>query len=159
MRVFLLPLAAFLSACTLTLYPEGLSVTYRVDFGGEILRFEPDRGRGATYFVGEEGRFFLTLDRPGWVSLVVQDPDGYTYELDRFHLSRGTHVLPPGPYRYTLTPPRGLHRVRAVYTQSPPSSRVRLEGRYTDWDARLRLYVEASGARAYDVAETYFYVR
>lgn len=104
-------------------------------------------------------RFFLTLDRPGWVSLVVQDPDGYTYELDRFHLSRGTHVLPPGPYRYTLTPPRGLHRVRAVYTQSPPSGRVRLEGRYTDWDARLRLYVEASGARAYDVAETYFYVR
>lgn len=65
----------------------------------------------------------------GGESLVVQDPDGYTYELDRFHLSRGTHVLPPGPYRYT------------------------------DWDARLRLYVEASGARAYDVAETYFYVR
>lgn len=122
MRVFLLALAAFLSACTLTLYPEGLSVTYRVDFGGAILRFEPDRGRGATYFVGEEVRFFLTLDRPGWVSLVVQDPDGYTYELDRFHLSRGTHVLPPGPYRYTLTPPRGLHRVRAVYTQSPPQA-------------------------------------
>jgi len=38
MRVFLLALAAFLSACTLTLYPEGLSVTYRVDFGGAILR-------------------------------------------------------------------------------------------------------------------------
>lgn len=159
MRLVLLALSAILSACTLILYPEGLSVTYRVDFGGAILRFEPDRGAGATYFLGEEVRFLLTLDQPGWVSLVVIDPDGRTYELDRFYLDRGTHLLPPGAYRYTLTLPRGLHRVRAVYTEGPPPARVRLEGVYTDWDARLRLYIEASGARRYDVAETYFYVR
>jgi len=156
MRFLLVLLAGFLSACTVTL--EGLTLTYRWDYSPVLLRFEPDRGAGATYFVGEEIRFFLTLDRPGWVTLVVEDPDGRTYELDRFFLQRGTHVLPPGAYRYVLTPPRGLHRVRAVYTDREPGG-VRLQGVYTDWDARLRVYLEASGARTYHVAETYFYVR
>ncbi|SDF10113.1 protein of unknown function [Thermus arciformis] len=156
MRFLLVLLAGLLSACTVTL--EGLTLTYRLDLTPAILRFEPDRGTGATYFVGEEVRFFLTLESPGWVSLVVQDPDGHTYELDRFYLPRGTHVLPPGAYRYVLTPPRGLHRVRAVYTDTEPGA-LRLEGVYTDWDARLRVYLEASRARRYQVAETHFYVR
>lgn len=156
MRLLLALLAGLLSACTLTL--EGVTLTYRLDLTPAILRFEPDRGTGATYFVGEEVRFFLTLESPGWVSLVVQDPDGYTYELDRFYLTRGTHVLPPGAYRYVLTPPRGLHRVRAVYTDTEPGA-LRLEGVYTDWDARLRVYLEASRTRRYQVAETHFYVR
>jgi hypothetical protein len=104
-------------------------------------------GVGGQLLRGEEIRFLLTLGRPGWVSLVVIDPDGHTYELDRLYLERGTHVLPPGAYRYRLVPPRGLHRVRAVYTEAPPADRVRLEGVFTDWDARLRVYLEASGAR------------
>ncbi len=156
MRPLLVLLAGLLSACTITL--EGLTLTYRLDLSPAILRFEPDRGAGATYFVGEEIRFLLTLDRPGWVSLVVIDPDGRTYELDRLYLERGTHLLPRGAYRYRLIPPRGLHRVRAVYTEAPPSPRVRIEGVYTDWDARLRVYLEASGARGYGVAETHFYL-
>ncbi|GGM93148.1 hypothetical protein GCM10007092_02930 [Thermus composti] len=156
MRFLGVLLLGLLSACSLVV--EGGSLTYRVAYGGAILRFEPDRGAGATYFVGEEVRFFLTLDQGGWITLVVVDPDGYTYELDRFYLPRGTHVLPPGPYRYTLTPPRGLHRVRAIYTDSAPGS-VRIQGVYTSWDDRLRLYLEASRARRHHVAETYFYVR
>jgi hypothetical protein len=48
--------------------------------------------------------------------------------------------------------------VRAVYTEVPPADRVRLEGVFTDWDARLRVYLEASGARGYQVAETHFYL-
>lgn len=158
MRFLLLALAAFLSACTLTLYPEGLSVTYRVDFGGAILRFEPDRGRGATYFVGE-GALLPHLGPPG-----LGEPGGAG--SGRLHLRAGplppfsghprpaSWALPLHPYPASRPPPGagGLH-------PKPPSGRVRLEGRYTDWDARLRLYVEASGARAYDVAETYFYVR
>jgi hypothetical protein len=156
MRPLLVLLAGLLSACTITL--EGLTLTYRLDLSPAILRFEPDRGAGATYFVGEEIRFLLTLDRPGWVSLVVIDPDGRTYELDRLYLERGTHLLPRGAYRYRLIPPRGLYRVRAVYTEAPPSPRVRIEGIYTDWDARLRVYLEASGARGYGVAETHFYL-
>lgn len=156
MRLFAGLLALLLSACTLTL--EGVTLTYRLDFTPAILRFEPDRGVGATYFVGEDIRFFLTLESPGWVSLVVVDPDGRTYELDRFYLGRGTHVLPPGAYRYTLTLPRGLHRVRAVYTDAEPGA-LRLEGVFTDWDARLRVYLEASRARRHQVVETHFHVR
>lgn len=145
MRLLGILLAGLLSACT-------------VNFTPAILRFEPDRGAGATYYVGEEVRFFLTLADPGWISLVAIDPDGRTYEFDRFYLGRGTHVLPPGAYRYTVTPPRGLQRVRAIYTDTHPGS-LRLEGVYTDWDARLRVYLETSGARRYQVAETYFYIR
>lgn len=156
MRLLGILLAGLLSACTLTL--EGLTVSYRLDFTPAILRFEPDRGAGATYYVGEEVGFFLTLADPGWISLVAIDPDGRTYEFDRFYLGRGTHVLPPGAYRYTVTPPRGLQRVRAIYTDTHPGS-LRLEGVYTDWDARLRVYLETSGARRYQVAETYFYIR
>lgn len=156
MRLLLVLVAGFLSACTVVF--EGVSLSYRVDFTPAILRFEPDRGPGATYFVGEEVRFLLTLDAPGWVSLVAIDPDGRTYEFDRLYLGRGTHLLPSGAYRYTLTPPRGLHRVRAIYTDQTPGA-VRLEGVFTDWDARLRLYLEASRARRHQVAETYFYVR
>lgn len=155
MRLLALVLAGLLSGCAVTL--EGLTLSYRLDFTPAILRFEPDRGAGATYFVGEEVRFFLTLAFPGWVSLVVVDPDGRTYTLDRFYLPRGTHVLPPGAYRYVLTPPRGLHRVRAVYTDTEPGA-ARLEGVYTDWDAQLRLYVEASRAARHQVEETRFYV-
>lgn len=156
MRLLGILLAGLLSACTVTL--EGVTVSYRLDFTPAILRFEPDRGAGATYYVGEEVRFFLTLADPGWISLVTIDPDGRTYEFDRFYLGRGTHVLPPGAYRYTVTPPRGLQRVRAIYTDTHPGS-LRLEGVYTDWDARLRVYLETSGARRYQVAETYFYIR
>jgi hypothetical protein len=156
MRLLWVLLVGLLSACTITL--EGVTLSYRLDLTPAILRFEPDRGAGATYFVGEEIRFLLTLGRLGWVTLVVIDPDGRTYELDRFYLGRGTHVLPPGAYRYRLVPPRGLHRVRAVYTEAPPADRVRLEGVFTDWDARLRVYLEASGARGYQVAETHFYL-
>ncbi|APD09356.1 MULTISPECIES: DUF4384 domain-containing protein [Thermus] len=155
MRLLALVLAGLLSGCAVTL--EGLTLSYRLDFTPAILRFEPDRGPGAAYFVGEEVRFFLTLASPGWVSLVVVDPDGRTYTLDSFYLPRGTHVLPPGAYRYALTLPRGFHRVRAVYTDTEPGA-VRLEGVYTDWEARLRLYLEASRAMRHQVAETYFYV-
>ncbi|KGQ21202.1 DUF4384 domain-containing protein [Thermus filiformis] len=152
-------LLVLLSGCTLTFQPGGLRVTYRLDLEPVIYRFEPDRGPGGVYYVGEEVRFLLTLARPGYLALVAVDPDGRTYEFDRVYLPAGTHLLPNRPVRYTLTPPRGLYRVRAVYTEAPAPARVRLEGVYTDWDARVRVYLEASGGRLYDLAETYFYLR
>ncbi|MGQ9693031.1 MAG: DUF4384 domain-containing protein [Thermaceae bacterium] len=152
-----LPLV-LLAGCTVQIGPSGLSLTYRVGLEPVVLRFEPDRGAGGVYYVGEEVRFILTLSKPGYVALVATDPDGRTYEFDRFYLSAGTHLLPNRPVRYTLTPPRGLHRVRAVYTEGAAPDRVRLEGVFTDWDARLRIYLEASGSQRYDLAETYFYL-
>ncbi|MER3451800.1 MAG: hypothetical protein C4298_04475 [Thermus sp.] len=151
-------LALLLTGCTIRLYPEGIGLTYRVGLEPAIYRFEPDRGAGGRYFVGEEVRFILTLARPGYVTLVAIDPDGRTYEFDRVYLSAGTHLLPNRPVRYTLVPPGGLHRVRAVYTEAPAPAQVRLEGVFTDWDARLGIYLEASGGHRYDVAETHFYV-
>ncbi len=158
MRLGLALLALWLTACSVLIEPEGLSVTYRLGYGGAILRFQPDRGPGATYYVGEEIRFFITLARPGYVTLVVTDPDGYTYELDRAYLEAGALSLPRGGYRYTLVPPRGLHRVRAVYTEGGWGS-VTLQGVYRDLEGRLRVYLESSGSRVYDVAETHFYLR
>jgi hypothetical protein len=63
MRLLWVLLVGLLSACTITL--EGVTLSYRLDLTPAILRFEPDRGVGASYFVGEEIRFLLTLGRPG----------------------------------------------------------------------------------------------
>lgn len=151
-------LLALLTGCTVSLYPAGLNVTYRLAPEPILYRFEPDRGAGGVYYLGEEVRFLLSLARPGYVALVAIDPDGRTYEFDRVYLSAGTHLLPNRPVRYTLTPPRGLYRVRAVYTEASAPAQIRLEGVFTDWDSRLRIYLEASGGRRYDLAETHFYL-
>ena len=150
----------------LVTYPRYGLEAYGVKVLGEPLETEGVRRATAgesgisvyRNYLGEEVRFLLTLAEPGWVALFVEDPDGRTYGLDRFYLARGTHVLPPGAYRYTLVPPRGLHRVWAVYTDQAPTT-LRLEGVYRDFEGVLRLYLEAAQARRHDRAETFFYLR
>jgi hypothetical protein len=159
-----LGLSALLSACTITLRPGDVQVGVSVEFGLDdvIARFEPDRGTGATYRVGEEVQFVITLRRPGYVSLVAIDPDGRTYEFEHgVYLGAGTHVLPLPSMRrrYVVDYPTGRQRVRAVYTDTRPGS-VYFRGVYsTDgFNDRLRLYFKQSYAQVRDVKETYFYI-
>jgi len=160
----LLGLTALLSACTITLRPGDVQVGVSVEFdlSDVIARFEPDRGRGATYYVGEEVRFVVSLRRPGYVSLVAIDPDGRTYEFEHgVYLPAGTHELPlPGMrHRYVIEPPTGKQRVRVIYTDTRPGS-VYFRGVYsTDgFNDRLRLYFRQSYAQVRDLKETYFYI-
>ena len=162
--VLLLALAVALSACTVTLRPGDvqLGVSVEFDLSDVITRFEPDRGVGSTYYVGDEVRFVVTLRRAGYVSLVAIDPDGRTYEFEHgVYLPAGTHVLPlPGMRRrYVVDYPTGKQRVRAVFTDTRPGS-VHFRGVYTSngFNDRLRLYFEQSYAQVRDVRETYFYI-
>jgi len=160
----LLGLAALLSACTITFRPGDVQVGVSVgfDLSDVIARFEPDRGRGAIYSVGEEVRFVVTLRRPGYVSLVAIDPDGHTYEFEHgVYLSAGTYELPlPGMrHRYVVEPPTGKQRVRVVYTDTRPGT-VYFRGVYDadGFNNRLRLYFQQSYAQVRDLKETYFYI-
>lgn len=166
-RLFpLLFLAGLLSSCTLTMRPQvGVNLAFGVDLTPTIVRLEPDRGQGATYFVNEYVRFNLSLNRPGYVTLVAIDPDGDAYEFSRYYLQAGYHVL-SGPQGrsdlgFQLKPPRGVQRVRAIFTDAQYPSGVRFEGRFRDngWDRQTTLYFQSSGARIRDVAETYFQIR
>lgn len=164
-RMFLLlGLGALLSACTITLRPGDVQVGVSVEFGlaDVIARFEPDRGQGATYRIGEEVQFVITLRRPGYVSLVAIDPDGRTYEFEHgVYLTAGTHVLPLPSMRrrYVVDYPTGKQRVRAIYTDTRPGS-VYFRGVYSSdgFNDRLRLYFKQSYAQVRDVKETYFYI-
>lgn len=55
-------------------------------------------------------------------------------------------------------PPKGLHRVWAVYTDQGPGT-FQMKGVYRSMEGVLRLYLEATQARRYDRAETFFYLR
>ena len=73
------------------------SVTVGLRFGFElspvITRFEPDRGEGASYQVGESVRFLISLSRTGYITLAALDADGVAYEFDRVFLGAGTCLL------------------------------------------------------------------
>lgn len=166
LRLLLLSLLALaLSSCTVYLRSGDLTISFKTRFGVElspvITRFDPDRGTGGVYRVGESISFIISLTQPGYITLVGIDPDGRTYEFDRMFLREGTHVLsgPPGQ-RYLLTPPVGTERVRAVYTNTPPSTTVGFNAVYKDdgWDRQIALFFEQSRSQIRDVAETYFYI-
>lgn len=136
---------------------------------GYITSFTPTGGEGQTYFVGDKVRFRLSTTRSGYVTLVSYDPDGYSNVIaSNVRVGAGVSYFPedlPGrPKEYTLTPPRGLQRVKAIFTNDLQSSRgkITLEGRYdsnTGWDNQITLYVNGYDARVRDIQETFFYIR
>ncbi len=160
----LMGLVILLSACTITVSPGDVQVGVSMEFdlSNVITRFEPDRGRGSTYYVGEDVQFLISLRRGGYVTLVAIDPDGSTYEFEYgVYLPAGTHVLPlPGMHRrYIVEPPAGKQRVRAIYTDTRPES-VYFRGVYSSngFNDRLRVYFRKCYSQVRDLKETYFYI-
>ncbi len=161
--LFLALLAGLLAGCVPgTRSSLSVGLRFGLELSPIITRFEPDRGAGASYRVGESVRFVVSLTRPGYLTLVGLDPDGVAYEFDRLYLNPGTHLLsgPPG-YRYELRPPLGLQRVRAIYTDTPYPTGLVFRGTHTlqGWDQQTSIYIQQSGSRMRDVAETFFYIR
>lgn len=162
----LLALAGLMSGCVATVSPSvAVGLRFGFDLTPTIVRLEPDRGRGSSYFVNEFVKFYVTVNRPGYVALVAIDPTGQTYEFSRYYLQAGSYTL-AGPqgnpgFGFQLRPPRGIERVRAIYTDSPYPSGFAFSGVYTydTWDRQTSIYLRQTGARIRDVAETYFYIR
>ncbi len=160
--LFTVSLLVLLSACRVVVTPTDVSLGVSGSYSPVISRFEPDRGVGASYRVGEEVRFIITLQRSGYLSLVAIDPDGRSYEFEHgVYLAAGTYVLPLAQmrHRYVVDYPTGRQIVKAVFTDTRPSG-VRFQGVYSNdgFKERLRLYFNQSYASVRDVAQTYFYI-
>jgi hypothetical protein len=154
-------LALGLSACTVTVQPN-----LSIQGGGSnlITGLRPDRGEGSTYRVGEAVRFNLTTRTPGYVTLLALQSNGYASVLaQNVYVGAGTTTFPrPGDnVVYNLAEPRGLQRVRAIFTRVRPTTSVVLSGIYDGnrWNATTTAYLNPYAPADRDVQETYLYIR
>lgn len=154
-------LALGLSSCTVSVRSNlGL-------VGGDsnlIANLRPDRGEGGTYFVGEEVRISVTTRTAGYVTLVALQPNGYASTLVQgAYVNAGTTTFPRAQDRvtYNVAAPRGLQRVRAIFTRVRPSTELVLSGVYdgTRWNTVTTQYVQPYAVADRDVQETYLYIR
>jgi hypothetical protein len=160
-------LVAVLSSCIYVLRSDdgtegtvsgGITIRFGVPVADIINSFEPDRGRGAVYGVGERIRFRVNVDRPGFITLVVYDNDGAVFALPSEEVGPGTNILPTR-VALTAAPPRGRTFIRAIFSNAP---RVyEFTGRFTrsSWDNSTRVYLGYFPQAARDVAETFLDVR
>lgn len=120
-------LGLVLAGCRVVITPgSNVSVGATVRFGIEVSPviqvFEPTRGAGSSYNVGESISFRVLTDRTGYITLSAIDPDGSVYLLvQNIYVRGGETAIISGPDSrsiFTLQPPRGLHRVRAAFTPS-----------------------------------------
>ncbi|MBW7916418.1 MAG: DUF4384 domain-containing protein [Trueperaceae bacterium] len=163
LRLALVAAAATLlvSACTITVRPGGFTSS-DLTLSGVIQDFQPTRGNGAAYYVGENVEFRLVTDRSGYVTLTALDPDGKVYVFERnIPVQAGVNYLPVAGARhvYSVNPPLGQQRVRASFTVGRTDGSVKYVGRYGDGDWTSAIQIEIRPSPVRDVAETYFYIR
>ena len=150
-----------LSACTVTVRPN-------TGLGGSgsnlITRLTPDRGEGATYVVGEPVQFSVTVRTPGYLTLVALNPGGYASPLvQNVYVGAGTTTFPrvQDGATYNVAPPRGLQRVRAIFTRVRPTTDLVFSGVYDGqrWNGATETYLRPYALADRDVQETYLYIR
>lgn len=155
-------LALGLSACTVSVRPNaGLAYSS----SNLIANVRPDRGEGSTYEVGSNIRLLVTTRTSGYLTLVSLDPSGYGNVLVRgVYVNAGTTSFPrvqDGAASFTVAPPRGVQRVRAIFTRARPNTDLYFQGSYDQnrWNDATNGYVRGYSAADRDVQETYFYIR
>ncbi len=84
-----------------------------------IRDFQPDRGNGGSYRVGESIFFRLTSARSGFVTMVFYNdgalPD---FEIRNIAVQAGLNLI-PNSNTVVAAEPVGINRVRAFYTPQP----------------------------------------
>ncbi|UBV43356.1 DUF4384 domain-containing protein [Deinococcus taeanensis] len=154
-------LALGLSACTVTVRPNvGL-------LGADsnlIVDLRPDRGEGSTYAVGEAVRFTIRTRTAGYVTMIALQSNGYTDTLVRnVYIPAGATTFPRAQdgVTYNLAEPRGVQRVRAIFTRVRPTTDLVLRGTYDEgrWNATSTAYLQPYATEDRDVQETYLYIR
>lgn len=154
-------LALGLSSCTVTV---GSNLGLAGSRSNLIADLRPDRGSGATYFVGEAVRFSVTTRVPGYLTLVALQPGGVASTLvQNVYVQAGTTVFPRAQdgVTYNVAAPRGLQRVRAIFTRVRPTSEIVFSGVYDQgrWNTVTTQYVRPYAVADRDVQETYLYIR
>lgn len=155
-------LALGLSACTVSVRPNlGLGYTT----SNLIASLQPDRGEGSTYAVGSTVRFLITTRAAGYVTLVSLDPNGNSNVLVRSApVNAGTTSFPrvqDGAASFSVAPPRGFQRVRAIFTRARPSTDLYFQGTYSEgrWNDATTVYVQGYAPADRDVQETFFTIQ
>jgi hypothetical protein len=171
-RIFVLLFFALssllLSGCRIIVTPGDVSVGATLRFGialtPVIQVFEPTKGTGSSYFVGDAISFRLFTNRSGYITLSAIDPDGRVYVFAQNIYVRGgeTTTLSGIDSRtiFTLQPPRGLHRVRASFTPSQTATASLTYSSVSGDDGWTRIIV--SDVRPFevrDIAETRFFLQ
>ncbi len=93
-----------------------------------IQDFQPTRGNGASYRVGESIVFRLSVNRPGFVTLVFYNdgslPD---YEIRNIAVQTGLNLI-PNSNEVVASEPTGVTRARAFFTPQPNTNVSFLRG-------------------------------
>lgn len=156
-------LTAVLSACTIQIQPGG-SIDVGVSLSSVITDFQPTRGAGSTYYVGDDIEFQIRTRESGYVALTAIDPDGRVYVFARnVHVDGGrTVTLPTRDMRvvFTAAAPRGFQRVRASFTSGrTDTGRVSYQGQYGDSQWTSAIQIDIRGYTVRDVAQTNLVIR
>lgn len=154
-------LALGLSAC---------APSYRANVGLQgsssnlIARVTPDRGEGSSYAIGEAIKINVTTRDAGYVTLLALNADGSADALVRnAYVAAGTTTFPRAQDGVTFNAgaPRGLQRVRAIFTRPRPTTDLVLGGVYDGnrWNNTTNQYLSPYAPADRDVQETYLYIR
>lgn len=162
-----LGLFILLTSCAVYVSPSAVTARGRIRFGievSDVIRvFEPARGAGSTYYVGENVSFRVLTARDGYLTLTALDPDGRVYTFARnLYVRGGQFTVISGPDDssvFSLVPPRGLQRVRAAFTPGRTSGRITYSGISDEGPWTQSIVTEVRDYDVRDIAETYFYIR
>ncbi len=154
-------LALSLSACTVAVRPNAGLVGSESNL---IVRVTPDKGEGSTYGVGQPVRLSVTTRDAGYVTIVALNADGSADALVRnAYVSAGTTTFPRAQdgVTFNAAPPRGLQRIRTIFTRPRPTTDLVISGTYdgTRWNTFTNDYLTPYAAADRDVQETYIYIR
>lgn len=147
----------------------GVSEAQRADWKLQavVQAFQPNKGKGSSYKVGEYATFGFTLGRAGYVTLVGLDPDGSLQELERnVRLPAGPQTLPLKTDKnaqglqaaYQLTEPTGWETMWLIYTDLPGASEARFRGKPGAQEFAQLMYKFIAPSSVRDIAETKFEV-
>lgn len=158
-------LALGLSACTVTVRPDSnAGIQFQGQRSNLITGLRPDRGEGGTYAVGEAVRFQFSARTPGYVTLIALQSNGVASVLaQNVYVNAGTTFFPRAEDRvvYNLAEPRGIQRVRAIFTRVRPTTNIVLSGTYDGnrWNSTTTAYLDPYAVGDRDVQETFLYIR
>jgi hypothetical protein len=169
----LLALALIFTSCIYTVRrnPDGTttttsssSVSVSISFGVRVTNiitdFQPDRGTGATYRIGDPITLRLTSRQDGYVTLVIYNPFNYrNAEIRNIPVQRGTNIIPRNNF-LTASAPTGVTRFRAFFTPEPNNSVSFTGGASEQYlDSQTAAYLSPYPVELRDVRETFLNVR
>lgn len=137
----------------------GIYIQFGVPVVNLITEFEPDRGRGGNYAIGERISFRVGVRRSGYITLVIYDNDGTVDLLGSEPVSPGINILPT---RSSLIAgaPRGRSFIRAFFSSRPQVYDYTGRGYTTSvWDQRTAQFLRSLPEDSRDVRTTYVDVR